>query len=62
MAEKKKTVLITGAAGGVGRATVAYFSARGFQVIGVDRSPYYENFPEMGFISRLTFPFLKIWK
>ncbi len=48
MAEKKKTVLITGAAGGVGRATVAYFAARGFQVIGVDRSPYYESFPEDG--------------
>ena len=48
MTEKKKTVLITGAAGGVGRATVAYFNQRGFRVIGVDRQPVYPEFPQDG--------------
>lgn len=48
MTEKKKTVLITGAAGGVGRATVKFFNERGFRVIGVDRLPIYEGFPQDG--------------
>ena len=48
MTEKTKTVLVTGAAGGVGRATVAYFNQRGFRVIGVDRQPHYDEFPSDG--------------
>ena len=48
MVEKTKTVLITGAAGGVGQATVAYFNQRGFRVIGVDRLPKYDEFPQDG--------------
>ena len=48
MDQKIKTVLITGAAGGVGRATVAYFEQRGFRVIGVDRLPKYDEFPVDG--------------
>jgi NAD(P)-dependent dehydrogenase (short-subunit alcohol dehydrogenase family) len=48
MVEKTKTVVVTGAAGGVGRATVAYFNQRGFRVIGVDRLPHYPEFPEGG--------------
>jgi NAD(P)-dependent dehydrogenase (short-subunit alcohol dehydrogenase family) len=43
-----KTVLITGAAGGIGRATVALFSEKGWQVIGVDRSEFGDGFPEDG--------------
>jgi glucose 1-dehydrogenase len=35
-----KTVLITGAAGGIGRATVANFAEKGWRVIGVDRLPF----------------------
>jgi NAD(P)-dependent dehydrogenase (short-subunit alcohol dehydrogenase family) len=35
-----KTVIVTGAAGGIGRATVAVFAAAGWRVIAVDRSPY----------------------
>ena len=35
-----KTVLITGAAGGIGRATVRVFSGHGWRVIGVDRRPF----------------------
>ena len=44
----KETMLITGAAGGVGRATVQYFHERGYQVIGVDRKEAYPGFPEDG--------------
>lgn len=35
-----RTVLITGAAGGIGRATVKLFSENGWRVIGVDRNPF----------------------
>jgi glucose 1-dehydrogenase len=43
------TVLITGAAGGIGRATVTLFAGAGWRVIGVDRSPFGESFPLDGF-------------
>jgi NAD(P)-dependent dehydrogenase (short-subunit alcohol dehydrogenase family) len=43
-----RTVLITGAAGGIGRATVNLFSDYGWRVIGVDRLPYGDGFPGQG--------------
>lgn len=43
-----KTVLITGAAGGIGRATLHHFARLGWRVIGVDRAPFGETFPESG--------------
>ncbi len=43
-----KTVLITGAAGGIGRATVALFAGKGWRVIGVDRQTFGANFPADG--------------
>ena len=43
-----KTVLITGAAGGIGRATVSLFAQKGWCVIGVDRSEFGAGFPERG--------------
>lgn len=43
-----KAVLITGAAGGIGRATVYTFAASGWRVIGVDRSPFGEDFAAYG--------------
>lgn len=46
-----RTILITGAAGGIGRATVHHFANRGWQVIGVDRSAYGE-FPANGLFVR----------
>jgi glucose 1-dehydrogenase len=43
-----KTVLITGAAGGIGRATVAFFAEKGWRVIGVDRNVFGDGFPKNG--------------
>lgn len=44
-----RTVLITGAAGGIGRAMVRVFGFQGWCVIGVDRAPFGEPFPESSF-------------
>jgi len=43
-----KTLLITGAAGGIGRATVHLFAQNGWHVIGVDRAGFGDGFPETG--------------
>jgi glucose 1-dehydrogenase len=43
-----KTVLITGAAGGIGRATVYHFASKGWRVIAVDRSSFGGDFPADG--------------
>lgn len=48
----KRCVLITGAAGGIGRATVALFAQRGWRVIGVDRAEFGEGFPGPGLFIR----------
>ena len=40
--------MITGAAGGIGRATVSLFAEKGWRVIGVDRSAFGEPFPASG--------------
>ncbi|MEI7847757.1 MAG: SDR family oxidoreductase [Chloroflexota bacterium] len=48
MENNGKTVLITGAGGGIGRATVALFTQKGWRVIGVDRAEFGDNFPENG--------------
>jgi len=45
---KSRTVLVTGAGGGIGRATVHHFSEKGWRVIGVDRSDFGEGFPKDG--------------
>ena len=43
-----KVVLITGAAGGIGRASVALFSEKTWRVIGVDRAAFGDGFPGNG--------------
>jgi glucose 1-dehydrogenase len=48
MTEQPRTVLITGAAGGIGRATVALFAESGWKVIGVDRNEFGDTFPGTG--------------
>lgn len=47
-----RIVLITGAAGGIGRATVKLFSEKGWRVIAVDRADFDEPFPENGLFIR----------
>ena len=48
MDKKPRVMLITGAAGGIGRATVQLFSESGWRVIGVDRCEFGETFPADG--------------
>lgn len=48
MENETMILLITGAAGGIGRATVDVFTEHGWKVIGVDRSPKYDGFPTSG--------------
>jgi NAD(P)-dependent dehydrogenase (short-subunit alcohol dehydrogenase family) len=45
---KDKVVLITGAGGGIGRATLHHFASKGWCVIGVDRHEFGEGFPANG--------------
>jgi glucose 1-dehydrogenase len=44
----QRTVLVTGVAGGIGRATLQHFAVSGWRVIGVDRAPFGEGFPPEG--------------
>jgi len=48
MKNRRKVVLITGASGGIGRATVQLFFEKGWSVIGVDRQDFGNGFPENG--------------
>lgn len=48
MEKQSRSMLITGAAGGIGRATVDVFNAAGWRVIGIDRAPYGSSFPGNG--------------
>ncbi len=45
---KSRTVLVTGAGGGIGRACIHHFSEKGWRVIGVDRSDFGDDFPQNG--------------
>ena len=45
---ESRILLITGAGGGIGRATVKTFTAAGWRVIGVDRREFGEEFPTNG--------------
>ncbi len=45
-------VLVTGAAGGIGRATINLFAEKGWRVIGVDRNEFGEGFPSNGLFIR----------
>lgn len=43
-----RTILITGAGGGIGRACIHHFADKGWRVIGVDRGDFGDAFPENG--------------
>lgn len=45
---ENRTLLITGAAGGIGRASVSLFAEKGWRVIGVDRNEFGDDFPQNG--------------
>ena len=45
---KGSVAVITGAAGGIGRATMGLFAHEGWNVIGVDRNTFGEGFPHGG--------------
>lgn len=46
--DRKKVVLITGSAGGIGRAVVQLFAEKNWSVIGVDRNEFGVGFPQDG--------------
>jgi len=48
MTEKKRSVLITGANGGIGRACVGEFARQGWRVFGVDRDALSFDFAQTG--------------
>ncbi len=48
MTDKKRVILVTGAAGGIGRAVIEVFSEHGWAVAGVDRDEFGPGFPEHG--------------
>jgi glucose 1-dehydrogenase len=45
---ENRSVLITGAGGGIGRACVHHFAEKGWRVIGVDRAEFGDDFPKGG--------------
>lgn len=52
MSKQDPTVLITGSAGGIGRACVALFAEKGWRVIGVDKNEFGDGFPAGGLFIR----------
>ena len=58
MEKQNRVVLITGSAGGIGRAAVNLFAEKGWLVIGVDRNKFGDTFPKNGlFIQKdVSFP------
>ncbi len=47
-----RTLLITGAAGGIGRAAVHLFAQKGWRVVGVDKAEFGAEFPAHGLFIR----------
>ncbi|MFL7812732.1 MAG: SDR family NAD(P)-dependent oxidoreductase [Anaerolineales bacterium] len=58
----KRYAVITGAAGGIGRATGDYFSRMGWIVIGIDRAPYPGEFHSGGAFIQADVSLEQDWK
>ena len=59
---KKRYVVVTGAAGGIGRATVNFFAKKGWIVIGIDREPFDGDFPQNGLFIQADVSLEKDWQ
>jgi glucose 1-dehydrogenase len=59
---KKRYVVVTGAAGGIGRATVNFFAKKGWIVIGIDRAPFDGDFPQNGLFIQADVSLEKDWQ
>ena len=58
----KRTVAITGASGGIGRACVKVFAQEGWIVIGIDRAPFEGEFPDSGMFIKADVAREKDWE
>lgn len=52
MSESEKFIMITGSAGGIGRACISRFFRQGWRVIGIDKTNFGEGFPQNGLFIR----------
>lgn len=58
----KRIAVITGASGGIGQATVHYFSQQGWFVVGVDRATFPGQFPPEGIFIQADVSLSEDWK
>jgi glucose 1-dehydrogenase len=59
---KKRYIVITGAAGGIGSATTNFFAKKGWIVIGIDRDPFDGDFPQNGLFIQADVSSEKDWQ
>jgi len=59
---KKRYVVVTGAAGGIGRATVNFFAKKGWIVVGIDRASFDGDFPQNGLFIQADVSLEKDWQ
>jgi len=59
---KKRYVVVTGAAGGIGRATANFFAKKGWIVVGIDRASFDGDFPQNGLFIQADVSLEKDWQ
>ena len=59
---KKRYVVVTGAAGGIGRETANFFAKKGWIVVGIDRAAFNGNFPQNGLFIQADVSLEKDWQ
>jgi len=57
----KRSVVITGASGGIGRARVQLFAQEQWFVVGIDRAPFIGDFPDAGIFIKADVTLEKDW-